>query len=280
MTSDPLHLPDHFQSLLDRFSDACAADERIVAGFAGGSYARGAADAYSDLDLYVVTADEAFPEFTAQRFDFIRRLGEPLFLEDFDLPDHVFFILSDGAEAELVIGRESGFLHMHSGPYHVVVDKKNALTGVEFPRQETDPAEQVETLRRLVYGFWHDVSHLAAALHRGEVWWAMGQLEALRRTCLTLARLRYDFLADAGVDEPYFKLEQALPSDQISKLTETFCALEPDAIRTAAHTLLRFYRDNATLLAQQHGIPYPAELDRIISAHLSPLSHFSPSLPG
>jgi hypothetical protein len=148
---------------------------RGMGGFAGGSYARGVADAYSDLDLYVVTADEASPEFTAQRFDFIRRLGEPLFLEDFDLPDHVFFILSDGAEAELGIGRESGFYHMHSGPYHVVVDKKNALTGVEFPRQEMDPAEQVETLRRLVYGFWHDISHLAAALHRGEVWWAMGQ---------------------------------------------------------------------------------------------------------
>ena len=52
--------------------------------FLGGSYARGAADVYSDLDLYVITADGAYKDFFAERAAFVRQLGEPVFLEDFD----------------------------------------------------------------------------------------------------------------------------------------------------------------------------------------------------
>ena len=43
--------PPHHQVVKNRFLAACQADERIVAATVYGSYARGAADAYSDLDL-------------------------------------------------------------------------------------------------------------------------------------------------------------------------------------------------------------------------------------
>ena len=39
------------QAVIHRFVAACQADERVVAAFLGGSYARDATDAYSDIDF-------------------------------------------------------------------------------------------------------------------------------------------------------------------------------------------------------------------------------------
>ena len=59
MDSQKLQQPQHHQAVLNYFVTAGLADERVVAAFLGGSYARGTADAYSDLDLYLITTDEA-----------------------------------------------------------------------------------------------------------------------------------------------------------------------------------------------------------------------------
>lgn len=257
--------PSH-QLVIERFIAACRADERIVAATLYGSHASGAADAYSDLDLGLITTDEGYEEFIGEREAFIRLLGEPLFLEDFGSTVAVFFILANGTEVELSIGREGDFMHDHGSAYRVLLDKKNLLAGAAFPRKNPTQAEQVETLRRLVYWFWHDLSHLIAGLGRGQLWWAYGQLEELRRMCVNLAHLRHDFSAEpAG----YEKVDQALPVEQLAPLQATFCPMEPDAMRQAAHTLLRFYQELAPPLAQAHGIEYPYELERLMVGRLA-----------
>jgi hypothetical protein len=44
------------------------------------NYSAGTADAYADLDLYVMTSDEVYDAFFTERQAFMHRLGEPLFL--------------------------------------------------------------------------------------------------------------------------------------------------------------------------------------------------------
>ena len=61
------NFPSNHQLIVDRFLAACQADAHIVAAFLGGSYANGTADAHSDLDLYLITTDEAYAEFLAER---------------------------------------------------------------------------------------------------------------------------------------------------------------------------------------------------------------------
>jgi predicted nucleotidyltransferase len=266
-----MQLPPEYQIVVDRFTAACQADERVVAAFLGGSYARGAADAYSDLDLYVITADEAYADFVSGREAFLRLLGEPLFLEDFDLPDSVFFIFSNGTEGELGLGHESHFRHLHSGPFEVLLDKQGLLAGVVFSGPQPDHASQSEMLRRQMIWFWHDLSHFITAMGRGQLWWAYGQLEALRRYCINLARLKQNFLdVDVG-DEGHFKVDLALPIEQLSSLQATFCPLEESAILRAATVILRFYREPATDLTRIHDLPYPAELERVMSERLEKL---------
>jgi predicted nucleotidyltransferase len=97
----------HHQTFVDRFTATCQADARVVAALLIGSYATGLADSYSDLDLCVVTTDSAYEDFETKRKEFLGRLGDLVFLEDFDIPNIAFYIFADGVEGELYFRRES-----------------------------------------------------------------------------------------------------------------------------------------------------------------------------
>lgn len=271
MAAQETKLPHHFQVVIDRFVAACQADERVVAAFLGGSYARGTADAYSDLDLCLITTDAAYEAFVAEHEAFLRRLGEPMFLEDYHGygVDLVCFVFADGTEGELVFGRESHFLHMHEGPYTTLLDKKRLLAGTVFPGYRPTQAEQIETLHGLIYWFWHDLSHhFIVPLARGRLWSAYGGLEDLRRTCVNLARLRQNFSAEA---DGYEKVEQAIPIEQLLSLQATYCPLEREAMLQAVLVIVHFYQEVAPSLAQAHGIPYPTELEHVLYDRLETL---------
>jgi predicted nucleotidyltransferase len=268
METQELQLSHTHQAFIQRFVAACRADERVVAAFLGGSYARETADAYSDLDLSLITADVAYEDFVAGHETFLRSLGELVFLEDFDLSNIVFFIFDDGTEGELWFGSESHLDHIHSGPYHVLLDKKSNLAGAVFPEQDATHAEQIETLRRQISWFWHELSHFTTAMGRGQLWWAHGQLHALRLHCMNLARLRENFSDTDVGSEGYFKIERALPVERLARLQATYCPLEQTAMLQAARIVVSFYQELALSMAQAHGIAYPADLERVMVERL------------
>jgi hypothetical protein len=271
-----LHLPENHQETASRFVAACQADDRIVAAFLGGSYANNQADRFSDLDFFFVTTDEAYEEFLVEKESFIRKLGEPLFLEDFGVPHGYCFILSNTTEGEVWFGCESKFENIYSGPYIVLLDKKNLLVGDAFTPPITDPAKQLELLQRQIDGFWHELSHFIKAMGRKQLWFAYGQIEALRRICTILVRLEHNF-ADAYVEEsePFFKIEQALPTEKLSILQTTFCPMEYDAMLQAALVICRFYQDVAPGLAEAYHLPYQDVLERMLISQLRELSDAS-----
>lgn len=169
-------------------------------------------------------------------------------------------------EGELWIGKASNFQQIHGGAYKVLVDKQGILDGVEFPLHEADPTEQLGTLRQLIMNFWHEVGHFNKALAREQLWFAYGSLETMRHICINLARLQHNFLDPDVGDEPYWKIEQAMPVAQLAPLQATFCSLELDAICQAGQILFQFYKDVATTLAARHGIAYPAALEKVMMA--------------
>jgi predicted nucleotidyltransferase len=254
--------------VIARFAEVCAADDRVLAAFLAGSHARGAADAHSDVDLCLVTTDAAYEEVAGDRAAFVRRLGDPLFLEDFGASFTSFFILADGTEGELSVGAESRFHEIHVGPFRTLLDERGLLVGATFPEREPDPDEQLESARRSVSWFWHELSHFVAAMGRQQLWWAYGQLEALRGHCVNLARLEQRTPAQ---EEPYEKLDQAISTTALSGLEATFCPMERGAMLRAGRDIVGFYRGIAPRVARAHGLTYPLELERLMSGRLDAL---------
>lgn len=262
--------PNH-QAFVDRFVKACLTDDRIVAAFVGGSYAKGYADAYSDLDLCVITTDQSFENFFNTREAFLRSLGELVFLEEFGNPNSSFYIFADDTEGELNFANENRLDQIHSGEFKTLLDKKNILAEATFPPFEPSSSEQQEKLRQEIYVFWHELSHFLTALGRDQLWWARGQLEALRSKCVNLARLKHNFLDPDIGEEAYFKLETVMPVEQLSALRKTFCPMEKGAMLNAVIAIVRFYQELAPALAQEHGIKYHQGLERVMVDRLQKL---------
>jgi predicted nucleotidyltransferase len=260
---------EEYDAVIARFVDACIGDGRIVAAFLGGSIARGEADEYSDLDLGLIVADSAYDDVLAERANFIRKLGDPLFLEDFGHEGIAFFILPDGIEGELCFGRDGELGEFLEGPYRVLVDKKGLLAGAGFAQPKPDAAVQAEELRRVLYWFWHELSHFIAALGRGHLWWAAGQLEALRGHCVNLARIEQNVEIQ---EEPYEKLDQAISTNELVALQSTFPPMKRGPMLRALLNILAFYRERAPRVAREHGLTYPAELERLMCSRLDVLA--------
>ena len=266
-----LQLRPNHRAFVNRFVEICQEDERVAAAFLGGSYAKGYADAYSDVDLCVMTTDQAFEEFFKERETFLRQLGDLIFLEDFDVPDIAFYIFADDTEGELYFCSESRLDHIHSGPFMILLDKKNILSEAIFSPFEPHDSEQLQKLHGQIYGFWHELSHFITAMGRNQFWWARGQLEALRSKCVNLARLKHNFLDPDIGDEAYFKIENVMPVEQLSALRETFCPMEKGAMLNAVMVIVHFYQELAPSLAHEHGIKYPQGLERVMMDRLQKL---------
>ena len=254
--------PRDIQPLLDRFVEVCSNDERIVAAFLGGSHARDEADGFSDVDLCVVAADDAFDKLVADREHLVGQLGEPLFVESFSLPNIVFFVLDDGTEGEIFFGSRARLAELEPGRHRVLFDPDAILDGVTFEEERSDPAEQNRVLREALVWFWHELGHFLAAIGRNELWWAAGQVEALRSHCLNLVRI--DHRVWAG-DEPYEKLDRTVGIDSVEPLVSTFVPIERDALWEAAARILSFHRERGPTVAAAHGETYPMELAELMT---------------
>ena len=163
------------------------------------SRVRGGADEHSDYDISVIVVDASYRELIAKKDGFVRLLGQPLFLEDFGNENVAFVIFADGVELELLFFHEGDLRSIRSGPHRVLYDEPGILSGLEFPPPKVDPEEQARELRKLLFWFWHDLGHFAAAIKRGQLWWAAGQLEQLRHYCVRLIRIEQDVDPNAHV---------------------------------------------------------------------------------
>jgi len=257
-------IPENLQKTVERFRAMCQADPRIVAAFVGGSLATGTADEYSDIDVYLIIADEAYASFLADRAAFMRQLGEPVFLEDFDGFgfDMVLFIFEDGIKGELALAKASSFLHIHEGPYRVLVDETGLLKGIAFPIERVPIEEQRRNLIAHLRFFWRGFLVMSQALGRGNLLSAATYLEGVRRRLVSVCRLSVDFQDGGG----HPRLEAMLSPHLQEALCDTFPPVEREAIVKAARRMADLFRQVAWPLAAQQQIAYPDTLEQTVLA--------------
>ncbi len=259
--------PDNRPLVIERFRAACEDDAHVVAAFIGGSFAAGTADAYSDLDLYLITSDEGYEDFFARRASFMHQLEEPVLAEDFDGFgfDMILFIFEDGSKGELALAQASGFSHIHHGPYRVLVDKQKLLDGVTFRLEQASVTEQRDRLIEHLKFFWRDFLVMSQALGRGNLLSASLYLEGVRHRLISVCRLSVNF-RDEG-DHP--KPEAVLPSHLQERLVAAFPPLERAAMVRGAQQMARLFQEVARPLAAQQQVVYPDALERVVLAWFS-----------
>ncbi len=155
-----------------------------------------------------------------------------------------------------------------AGPHRTLFDRRRILDGVTFRGERVDPVDQEAAALQVLFWFWHELSHFIAAIGRGHLWWAAGQLEALRGCCVNLARLEQGAVVG---DEPYEKVDLAIRTAVLSPLESTFVPIDGGALLEAGRTLVSHFRDRAPDVAEAYGLHYPVELEHLVCARLDAL---------
>jgi hypothetical protein len=135
----------------------------------------------------------------------------------------------------------------------------------EVPVLAPNSEDLARELRRLLAWFWHDVSHLIKALGRGQLWWAAGEVEALRGYRVNLARIEQGLEAS---EEPYFKVDDEASTAVLEPLRSTFVPMRAESLGRAAFELVEFFGMRGRTLADSYRLEYPSELDRLFRNRL------------
>ena len=212
--------PERREAISAQLLERARRDTQVVGAAITGSIARGAADRWSDIDLYLgVAADADLGAVLAQWSDFA--YGELRALHHFDLHAggviYRAFLLAELVEVELAFARPGEFGPHGDGEFAVVF-------GTALPRRSSPPLDTEHVIGRS----WHHVLHARNAIERGKLWEAEYWISAIRDNTLTLAAARL------GLPTHYAKGADALPAQLKSALEDALVgALRPDELRRA-----------------------------------------------
>jgi len=238
-------LPQH-RLLLGRALAPFRDDTRVVGLALGGSLARGGADFYSDVDLYVVLGEGAFEDVLAERDSTAEAVGSPLLGFAVDparaggTADHI--VLYEGpVKFDFMYLEESDL-----GPHPrwdgcVVLKDTDGRLGAVVARSEAlaPPRPSAEDLSELNQKFWTLCWYAFGKIERGELWEALDGLHSIRGLVLVP-------LLDWGAERPqegYRRLERKTNPEQASRLSATLAPKRAGALHAALRAEVELFRE-------------------------------------
>ena len=257
-------LPQH-RSLLElavaRFRD----DDRVSGLVLGGSLARGEADFYSDVDLYVIARDRAFDAVFAERDDAAEAIGSPLSRFAVDpLPggSRDYIVLYPGpVKLDLMYHRES---EVEAGPkwegLPVLKDGSGFVAAVVTRSSGSEPdRHRPEAIAELEQKFWTLCWYVFGKISRGELWEALDGVHTIRSLVLVPLLDR-----SAGRShEGYRRLERKLDPETLNALAATVAPVQREALYAALRAEISLFRYLKAGLSDRYGLaldPGPAEI--------------------
>lgn len=256
------------RAFIDRFASSAAADERVAAVFLSGSYAAGSADAFSDVDLLLVSMEGAYDRFFEGRWQFMAKLGELVLSEDFDGfgRDMLLYLYADGVDGEVDLHHRHRVSWADPSALVAVVDKDN-VAGDIAPWPTPAAGDRRRRIERLLRRFWRHVWLGSGAVARGQLFTAHAYLDDARVCCVNLARLRDDLLSPWSLSG-YDKAEEILTPAEQAALAPTFGALEPRGLVKGLAALVGFFEPLARELATRHELTAPTGLAEVVRGRL------------
>ena len=237
-----------------------AADERIKAAWLEGSFGRGNADRYSDLDIHVLLAEDGLPDFKAQVEAWLTEI-QPMVL---------FNLLFDGKMVNALT--QDGLrldMWLHGGET-MAVDPAKALVLQATPGSLTfdkavppqDPIAIARGLERVIKEFWRCISLTPAVTGRAELIVGVIGLGVEINLLTELLLTGYGIVRDTGVKN----LNRFLPADtrQAIEAALTFDGLSQASLVQAHLSLARIVQKEGRTIAEKHQFAYPDALEAAV----------------
>jgi hypothetical protein len=235
------------------------ADGRIKAAWLEGSFGRGNADRYSDLDIHFLIPEHNIHTFQAAIETWLASI-RPLVL---------FNLLFDGKMVNALT--RDGLrldLWLHAGE-STALDKAKTLMlfdteqSVRFDQaHQSQEPPAVPTLERQTKEFWRCISLLPAVIGRGELITGFNGLIVETNLLAEILLTGYGIARDTGVKN----LNRFLPGDTRRQIEEALSmhGLSQQSLAKAHLGLARMLQDHGRTIAARRHYEYPAELEATV----------------
>ncbi len=263
-------LPEHHE-LLERSFVRFQDDVRVIGLVAGGSLARGGADFYSDIDLYVVVRDEAFKQIFAERNSIAEVVGSPLFGFTVDpMPggsiDHVV-VYEGPVKFDFMYLQQSDLKPDPKWVGCVVLKDVNGRVGAVVTRSEglAPPQPSTQELLELNQEFWSRCWYVFGKIARGELWEALDGLHSIRGLAIVP-------LLDWGAERPhegYRRLERKTHPEEASRLMATVAAVERQALYEALRAEMELFRGLRAVVFGRYGLAFDPVPEEVLESEMS-----------
>ncbi|HFE66763.1 MAG TPA: hypothetical protein ENJ93_05830 [Chloroflexi bacterium] len=210
------------QETVEKLLEALEADRRISGALLVGSGAYGFKDAFSDIDLAVVTSEEQDALTVFRDWESVIRELLPVLWGFTDIrgPETGLYavILEDFLEIDISF-QSLAALSARTPNWKVIFDRAGKIQDVlrESWAEKTE-ADIEATYTRRLDSIWHYVTHVAVSLKRGQLWRATHYLEEIRNRTIELEGLI------CHCQTRHFREVDQLPEERLSALERTFPA--------------------------------------------------------
>jgi lincosamide nucleotidyltransferase len=264
------------EAMIARLRQSCQKDERVEAALLYGSFPRGEADEFSDIDCVLFVEDDALP--ALDRRAWVEQIAPVLhlFTNEYGIETVIFdnlirgeFHFDPASSMDVVeTWRDTDWFTRLEDI--ILVDRTGELSRrlepLLGPAPRRDRPEQVQAvidryLNWLLFG--------VTVWRRGEMARSLELLWMVQRHLLWMARLIEG--ATEHWPTPSRGLEQDLSPQAYARYRACTAALDGDALRAAYQAAWRWGREMMTALAQREGVAPPEALLDRLDAHIKTL---------
>lgn len=246
------------------------ADSRIRAAWLGGSFGRGNADHYADIDLHVLVAPAAIAE-VRTALDAALAALRPLVLTRRLFNNRMFNgLTADGLRLDLWLHDDAPVLDKRK--VRVLIDRGKSLR-FDATSALPDAATRNARIAQQIAEFWRCIALLPAVIGRQELIVSQQGLTVEVNVLTDVIILGEEIERDSGVK----RLNPFLPDDQRQAIEAALAldGLTPQSLVNAHLALARIMQRTGRAIAARHGIDYPTDVENAaltyVERELAPL---------
>lgn len=260
-------IPQHRQEIKEAIEADLAGDPFVLAVFYGGSIGSDNSDRYSDIDLRVIIAEEAFDQYREEKNTRIARWGELLFHEEVPYSNYSTAHYDNFVKVDLFYYRLKEVLpSIWLRNIEVFYDSTGILEDIVAKSQQLSFEPSIEDVELWRTKFLASLHELYRRLMRSELYYALSCLDTMRLLITSGWYMEQDIQPNALGD--WAKVEgsrSVLTDTQLESLAKWDSNRQPENIMAVVPEVVKAFRQVHESLCEKAGLDVDrAWLEKVI----------------
>ena len=253
------------EEYLHAFVDKASSEVSILAAWLEGSFGKGTADRYSDIDIHLLIAEEKAATFQKHLESWLSDVQPLVFFRETFPGQMITGITTEGLRVDVWV-HSGSTIRLERAKVHVLLAAEHCITFAAASRKDELP-DVASTLKHHLNEFWRLLSILPTVLGRQE--YIAGSMGT---TFLVMSLTEVLIIGNGQQRDRGIKNINDFISQTGREAIESALAVRGMDKESIARTHLRLtglMQRYGPEIAAQHGVAYPSRLERAVVNYLS-----------